>query len=124
MTKNTISEECEIPKDNNEISINYVMTGKRWNRTHVIIDNIFAYNVALDIISENEDLEPKSVEECRHRRDWLQWKEAIEEELNSLSKRQVFGPVVRTPEGVKPVGYKWVFVRKKMILRSQDIKQD
>ena len=37
----------------------------------------------------------------------------IETELNSLSKRQVFGPVVRTPEGVKPVGYKWVFVRKR-----------
>ena len=69
MTNNTISEEGEIPKDNNEISINYVMTGKRWNRTHVIIDNIFAYNVALDIISENEDPEPKSVEECRHRND-------------------------------------------------------
>ncbi|KAJ9552242.1 hypothetical protein OSB04_016287 [Centaurea solstitialis] len=33
-------------------------------------------------------------------------------ELNSLTKREVFGPVVRTPEGVKPVGYKWVFVRK------------
>ena len=113
MTNNTISEEGEIPKDNNEISINYVMTGKRWNRTHLIIDNIFAYNVALDIIFENEDPEPKSVEECRHRKDWLQWKEAIEAELNSLSKRQVFGPVVRTPDGVKPVGYKWVFVRKK-----------
>ena len=27
-------------------------------------------------------------------------------------KRDVFGPVVQTPKGVKPVGYKWVFVRK------------
>ena len=73
----------------------------------------FAYNVALDIISESEDSEPKFVEQCRHRKDWLQWKEAIEEELNSLSKCQVFGSVVRTPESVKPVGYKWVFVRKR-----------
>ena len=24
-----------------------------------------------------------------------------------------FGPVVQTPAGVKPVGYRWVFVRKK-----------
>ena len=32
---------------------------------------------------------------------------------HSLSKREVFGPVVRTPKGVMPVGYKWVFVRKK-----------
>ena len=34
-------------------------------------------------------------------------------ELDSLAKREVFGPVVRTPEDVKPVGYRWVFVRKR-----------
>ena len=39
--------------------------------------------------------------------------EAIQAELNSLTKREVFGPVVQTPEDVKPVGYKWVFVRKR-----------
>ena len=33
-------------------------------------------------------------------------------ELNSLVKREVFGPVVQTPEGVMPIGYRWVFVRK------------
>ena len=36
----------------------------------------------------------------------------MQEELNSLMKREVFGPVVKTPKGIKPVGYKWVFVRK------------
>jgi hypothetical protein len=36
----------------------------------------------------------------------------IQIELNSLAKREVFGPVVQTPKGVKLVGYKWVFVRK------------
>ena len=40
------------------------------------------------------------------------WKEAIQAELNSLSKREVFGPVVRTSKGVMPIGYQWVFVRK------------
>ena len=39
------------------------MTRKRWNRTNVVVDNIFAYNVALDIISENKDPEPKYVED-------------------------------------------------------------
>ena len=34
-------------------------------------------------------------------------------ELNSLMKREVFGPVVQTPKGIKPVGYKLVFVRKR-----------
>ena len=36
----------------------------------------------------------------------------MQTKLNSLTKREVFGPVVQTPENVKPVGYKWVFVRK------------
>ena len=40
------------------------------------------------------------------------WKEAIQAELNSLAKCKVSGPVVQTPEGVSPVGYKWVFVQK------------
>jgi hypothetical protein len=41
------------------------------------------------------------------------WKEAIQAELNSLAKREVFEPIVQTPEGVSPVGYKWVFVQKR-----------
>jgi hypothetical protein len=41
------------------------------------------------------------------------WNEAIQAELNSLAKCEVFGPVVQTLEGVSPVWYKWVFVRKR-----------
>ncbi|KAL4026479.1 hypothetical protein IC575_014910 [Cucumis melo] len=89
------------------------MTGKRWNRINVVVDNIFAYNVAHNIIHENEDYEPKSVDECRNRKDWSKWKEVIQAELNSLTKREVFGPVVYTSKGVKPVGFKWVFVCKR-----------
>ena len=33
--------------------------------------------------------------------------------MNSLVKREVFRPITQTPNGVKPVGYKWVFVRKR-----------
>jgi len=99
--------------DNSEISINYVYTGVQWNRKDVILDDKFAYSVAIDVVSEDDDIEPKSVDECRQRKDWSQWKEAIQAELKSLEKREVFGPVVHTPKGIKPVGYKWVFVRKR-----------
>ena len=109
-----IPEEIQVPEtyDNQEISINYVTIGQRWNRNKIDVDDIFAYNVALNIVNDNEDLELKSVEECRQRDDWPKWKDAIEAELNSLSKHEVFGPIVLTSDGVKPVGYKWVFVRK------------
>ena len=78
------------------------------------MDNVFAYDVALNIMQGNEDLEPLSVEECRQRCDWPKLQEAIQSELNSLAKREVFGPVVQTPSDVKSIGYKWVFVRKEM----------
>ena len=64
-------------------------------------------------MNDNEDHEPKSISECQQRKDWPLWKDAINAELNSLAKRKVFGPVVHTPEDVKPVGYKWVFVQKR-----------
>jgi len=63
-------------------------------------------------MQNSEDLEPQSVVECRQRNDWPKWQEAIQSELNSLVKREVFGPIVQTPNGVKLVDYKWIFMRK------------
>ena len=57
-----------------------------------------------------EDLEPQSIDECRQRNDWLKWQEAIQSELHSLVKREIFGPIIQTPNGVKSVSYKWVFM--------------
>ncbi|KAL6321622.1 hypothetical protein AAG906_025454 [Vitis piasezkii] len=66
----TCTENCEI-------SISYVHTGEKWDRNNIVINNIFAFQVAFDIIRNNEDPEPQNVEECRHRNDWPKWKEAI-----------------------------------------------
>jgi len=41
--------------ENDEISINYVMNHIIWNQNKVNIDEVFAYNVEKDVISENED---------------------------------------------------------------------
>ena len=84
------------------------------NRDKIVVDNVFAYEVALDIVKESKDLEPKSIRECRRRKDWPKWKYTIQVELNSLAKREIFGPVVQTPEDVKPVPYKWVFDASEM----------
>jgi hypothetical protein len=83
------------------------------DRNKIVVDNIFSFKVAINITRSNDDIEPKTVKECRRRNDWPMWKEAIQAELNSLAKREVFGPVVQTPEGVSSVGYKWVFIRKR-----------
>ena len=78
----------------------------------MIVDDAFAYSVAIGIMFSN-DIEPRSVDECQCRTYWSNWKQAIPVELNSLAKRKVFGPIVPTAPRVKPVGYKWVYVRKR-----------
>ena len=44
-------------KENEEICINYVVTRERWNQNEIIIDDIFAYHVAQNVINENEYLQ-------------------------------------------------------------------
>jgi hypothetical protein len=50
--------------------------------------------------------------ECKQWSDWIKWKEAIEAELDSLRKREVFSNVIPTPPRTYPVGFKWVFIWK------------
>ena len=94
--ENVIAEEMPLedkePKkvENDEISMSFTTSGKIWDRKSIIVDNAFAYNIAVEITSLDDEVE-----------------------LNSLSKREVFGPIGKTPLGIKPVGYKWVFVRKR-----------
>ena len=88
--------------------------GEKWDRNNFDVNNIFAFQVALDIIQNDDDQEPQNTNECRQRNDWSKWKEAMQTELHSLIKRDVFGPVVQTPASIKPVGNKWVFVRKRI----------
>ena len=105
-------EEVHVP-ENNEISISYVHRGEKWNRNNFDVNNIFTFQVALDIIQNDDDLEPQNTNECRQRNDWPKCREAMQAELHSLIKRDVFGPVVQTPASIKPVGNKWVFIRKR-----------
>ncbi|CAL2247903.1 unnamed protein product [Prunus armeniaca] len=88
-------EEEKIP--NTEISVNFTCNDELWDHSEMVIDDIFSFAVAVEIIKGHEDIEPQSVDECKERLDWPKWKDAIQVELNSLEKRGVFGPVVQTP---------------------------
>ena len=50
---------------------------EKWDRNNIAINNIFAFQAVSDIIRNDEDPEPRNMEECRHRNDWLKWKETI-----------------------------------------------
>jgi len=86
-------EKTQVP-ENKETSINYVSTEYIWDRNSIIVDDIFAFTIALKITRSDENLEPQTIEECRCRHDWPKWKEAIHVELDYLTKRKVFRPVV------------------------------
>jgi hypothetical protein len=102
-----LSPKKEQVLENNEISIHYVSTEEILDRNRTVVDNIFSFKVTLDITRSNDDdIEPQTVKECQRRNYWPMWKEAIQAKLNSLVKREVFGPVVQTLEGVMHVGYK------------------
>ena len=45
-----------------EISMNH--TGETKDCSDIIIDNIFTFQVAMDIMRNDEDQEPQTVEEC------------------------------------------------------------
>ena len=53
---------------------------------------MFTYLVTYEII--HDDCKPQSITECRQRQDWPKWEEAIQTELSSFAKRDVFGPIV------------------------------
>ena len=42
----------------------------------------------------HDDYEPQSIIECCQRQNLPKWEEAIQAELSSLTKQDVFGPIV------------------------------
>jgi Reverse transcriptase (RNA-dependent DNA polymerase) len=56
---------------------------------------------------------PKTPEECMRKNNWPKWKDALKAELDSLEKRNIFGPIILIPKNVNLVGYKWIFAIKR-----------
>ena len=72
MNKSDIHErinELETQR-NNELSINLKDVEINMIRSEIVVDYVFAYNVATNIMQDNEDREPQSVIECRQQNDW------------------------------------------------------
>ena len=105
------SKEIQVPK-NNKIFINYVHTKEILDQNKIIINDVFVFKVTFGTTNSDDEIEPQTIEEYRHRNDWPIWKEAVQIELNSFAKQEVFELVVHTPKGVIFVGYKWIFIRK------------
>jgi hypothetical protein len=105
-----LGNQDEWVDDHEEIATNYVESGESYHRKTTIVDIYFSSKIVDSLYPYPE---PKSMIQCRKHSDWDKWKAAIEAELRSLCKREVFGPAVPTPPNVIPVGCKWVFFQKR-----------
>ena len=76
-------------RGNVEISIRYTSVHGPWDSNSIVVIDVFAYACARELI-ENDDIELCSVEECQRRAYWPKWKDAIQVEFDSLTKRMVF----------------------------------
>ena len=50
-----------LVNNNEEIAINYIHEGRIWDRSTTYINNTFSFQVAMDIIRNDEDQEPQNV---------------------------------------------------------------
>jgi hypothetical protein len=91
-----------------EISINYTSFRQLLDCNTIIVNSCFSTMVP-NILN---DPDPKTMAECKQRSYWIKWKEAIEAELDSLRKREVFSNVILAPPRTHLVGFKWVFIQK------------
>jgi hypothetical protein len=107
---NLVLGNHEASKGIEEIFINYTSSGKVHDRSTTIANLCFSTVIAKNF-RNNPD--PKTMAECKKCSDWNKWKEAIEAKINSLKKRKLFTEVIPTPLRTFPVGFKWVFVRKR-----------
>ena len=68
------------------------------NRVKIILFFYNIFQVALDIIRNDEDPEPRDVEECRKRNYWSKWKKAMHvRRIKIINKTIRFGLVVQKP---------------------------
>ncbi|KAK8557845.1 hypothetical protein V6N12_010069 [Hibiscus sabdariffa] len=63
-----------------------------------------------DVVLVDQD-EPKTYQEVVSSPNSEKWLEAMRSEMDSMSENQVW-TLVEPPEGIKPIGCKWVFKKK------------
>ncbi|KAA0062923.1 retrotransposon protein, putative, Ty1-copia subclass [Cucumis melo var. makuwa] len=103
----------EEEKENTEDLTSYSLTGDRRRRTIRPLSRFARANCIANSSIETIEDEPYSYEDALYSRHSNQWKEAMNDELNSLYKNDTWEQVEK-PHGKIIIPCKWVF-KKKMI---------
>ena len=60
-----LSHEIIPVHNHEEIFINYIHKGNIWDRNTTLIDDASSFQVAMDIINNDEDQEPQNMNKCQ-----------------------------------------------------------
>ena len=66
--KEISSKKIQVPR-NNKIFINYVHTREILDQNKIIINDVFVFKVAFGTTNSDDEIEPQTIEEYRHRND-------------------------------------------------------
>ena len=66
----------------------------------------------MDLVPGQDEPDPRSYNEAIHDKDASSWQTAMEAEMGSMDHNQGW-ELVEPPSGVKPIGCKWVYKRKR-----------
>ncbi|KAK8656739.1 hypothetical protein V6N13_098677 [Hibiscus sabdariffa] len=105
-----------VPSKSVQKTPHEMWTGKRPSMSFMKIWGCKAYvkhqmSTKLEPKSHKYHDEPKTYQEAVSSPDSKKWLEAMRSEMDSMSDNQVW-TLVEPPEGIKPIGCKWVFKKK------------
>lgn len=81
---------------------------RRSNRIRTTIPPRSAWQPQIHYVNEKISI-PQSYQEAVTGPNKVQWESAIHQELDSLSQKRVFTPIIHVPHGRRPIGSRWVF---------------
>ena len=110
------NEERAKDKNPRDIEKNIVDSGRKRKREP---SSIFKDYYALTTTNVKDNKDPRNFEEAISSSESIHWKNAMDDELDSIKKNKVW-ELVELPKGRKPIGYKWIFKKKLKSNRTLD----
>ena len=111
-TNNEPVVQVEQPQQTVQPVTNTAPVPRRSGRVVRQPDRFMFLGESSDLVSGEHDDDPRTYEEAIQDKDASLWQKAMNSEMESMYSNQVW-ELVEPPKGVKPIGCKWVYKKKR-----------
>ena len=111
-TNNEPVVQVEQPQQTVQPVTNTAPVPRRSGRVVRQPDRFMFLGESSDLVSGEHDDDPRTYEEAIQDKDASLWQKAMDSEMESMYSNQVW-ELVEPPKGVKPIGCKWVYKKKR-----------